>query len=61
MTRLISLIPKIKKDNTNTYTSKHGSTVVYYASSSLNKKYKTRLKESIKQEVVSMEETYSSV
>lgn len=58
--QLTSLLPKIEKDNHKKYTSKHGTTTVYYKSVSSQKVPRQRIKDSIKQEVVSLEETYSS-
>jgi len=57
---LISLLPTIEKNKNKQYTSKHGATTVYYKNVSSNKIPKQRIKDSIKQEVVSLEETYSS-
>lgn len=59
-TPLISLLPNIQKNKNKQYTSKHGTTTVYYKNVSSNKMPKQRMKDSIKQEVVSLEEMYSS-
>lgn len=57
---LISLLPLIQKNNQKQYTSKHGTTTVYYKNVSSKKIPKQRIKDSIKQEVVSLEDIYSS-
>jgi hypothetical protein len=59
-TVLISLLPKIEKNKQKKYTSKHGTTTLYYKNIPSQKMPKQRIKDSIKQELVSLEETYSS-